>query len=78
MPRTMPWCTWGPESGGSYSAYNPSSGAAGKYQILESTWLAYGGPPDHSPYEQEVIARRIAYHGWRGTPPQGLGAWVNC
>lgn len=31
------------ESGGDYSAYNPSSGAGGAYQIIPSTWAAYGG-----------------------------------
>ncbi|MFZ0041437.1 MAG: peptidoglycan-binding protein, partial [Solirubrobacteraceae bacterium] len=31
------------ESGGNYSAVNPSSGAGGAYQILPSTWQAYGG-----------------------------------
>jgi hypothetical protein len=28
----LPDCTWRPESGGDYGAYNPSSGAYGKYQ----------------------------------------------
>src|SRR4029077_17777237 len=31
------------ESGGNYHALNPSSGAGGAYQILPSTWRAYGG-----------------------------------
>ena len=31
------------ESGGNYSALNPSSGAGGAYQILPSTWELYGG-----------------------------------
>ena len=31
------------ESGGDYSAVNPSSGAGGAYQILPSTWDLYGG-----------------------------------
>src|SRR5262249_9542806 len=31
------------ESGGNYHAVNPSSGAGGAYQILPSTWAAYGG-----------------------------------
>ena len=26
----------------------------------------------------EVVARRIAYSGWNGNLPQGLGAWVGC
>ena len=32
------------ESGGNYQALNASSGAGGAYQILPSTWRAYGGP----------------------------------
>ena len=31
------------ESGGNFGAVNPSSGAGGAYQILPSTWDAYGG-----------------------------------
>ena len=31
------------ESGGNYRALNPSSVAGGAYQILPSTWRAYGG-----------------------------------
>ena len=31
------------ESGGNYHALNASSGAGGAYQILPSTWAAYGG-----------------------------------
>src|SRR4051794_36701718 len=43
-PRaSLPYCTWGPESGGDYGAYNSSSGAAGKFQIIPSTWSAFGG-----------------------------------
>jgi hypothetical protein len=70
----LPSCTWAPESGGSYSAYNASSGAGGKYQIIPSTWRAYGGTgsPQTAPAaEQERIAARV-YAG------QGAGAWTNC
>lgn len=70
----MPACTWVPESGGSYTARNPS-GAGGKYQIMPSTWAAYGGTgrnaADAPPAEQEAVARRVL-------AGQGLGAWVNC
>lgn len=70
----MPYCTWGPESGGNYRARNPS-GAGGKYQIMPGTWKAYGGgggnAADASPAEQESVARRI--HSAEGTRP-----WVNC
>jgi septal ring factor EnvC (AmiA/AmiB activator) len=50
------------ESGGNYSAVNPSSGAGGAYQILPSTWALYGGqgaPQDASKAEQDRIAAEI-------------------
>ena len=59
------------ESGGNYSAYNPSSGAGGAYQILPSTWAAYGGqglPHQASKAEQDRIAAQI----WAESGP---GAW---
>jgi peptidoglycan hydrolase-like protein with peptidoglycan-binding domain len=59
------------ESGGDYSAVNPSSGAGGAYQILPSTWQAYGGqglPQDASPAEQSQIAAEIYAR-------QGASAW---
>jgi muramidase (phage lysozyme) len=75
----MPWCTWGPESGGSYTARNPSSTAGGKFQIIDSTWYANGGGRYNDshpaaaapPLEQERVARNVL-------ASQGLGAWVNC
>jgi len=60
------------ESGGNYSALNPSSGAGGAYQIIPSTWRAYGGKglPHLAPKaEQDRIARLI----WENDGP---GAWV--
>jgi transglycosylase-like protein/putative peptidoglycan binding protein len=60
------------ESGGNYSAVNPSSGAGGAYQILPSTWQAYGGqglPQDAPPAEQDRIAAAIYAH-------QGASAWT--
>ena len=59
------------ESGGNYSAYNSSSGAGGAYQILPSTWRAYGGeglPHQASKAEQDRIAAMI----WADSGP---GAW---
>jgi muramidase (phage lysozyme) len=52
-----------------------SAGAAGFYQILGSTWTAYGGsaPADasqHSRAEQDTVARRIVRDS-----PRGLGEW---
>jgi septal ring factor EnvC (AmiA/AmiB activator) len=60
------------ESGGNYSALNPSSGAGGAYQILPSTWALYGGqgaPHEASKAEQDRIAAEI----WTDS---GSSAWV--
>lgn len=60
------------ESGGNYSALNPSSGAGGAYQILPSTWELYGGkglPHEASKAEQDRIAAEI----WADSGPS---AWV--
>jgi septal ring factor EnvC (AmiA/AmiB activator) len=60
------------ESGGNYSAVNPSSGAGGAYQVLPSTWELYGGKgePQNAPKaEQDRIAAEI----WADS---GSGAWV--
>lgn len=60
------------ESGGNYQSFNPSSGAGGAYQILPSTWRAYGGqglPQDASKAEQDRIAAMI----WRDSGPS---AWA--
>jgi hypothetical protein len=59
------------ESGGNYHAVNPSSGAGGAYQILPSTWEAYGGqgaPQDAPKADQDRIAAEI----WRDSGPS---AW---
>ena len=59
------------ESGGNYEALNESSGAGGAYQILPSTWRAYGGqgaPQDATKAEQDRIAAEI----WRDSGPS---AW---
>jgi septal ring factor EnvC (AmiA/AmiB activator) len=60
------------ESGGDYSAVNPSSGAGGAYQILPSTWEGYGGqgePQNASKAEQDRIAGEIY-------ADSGAGPWV--
>jgi peptidoglycan hydrolase-like protein with peptidoglycan-binding domain len=59
------------ESGGNWHAVNPTTGAGGAYQILPSTWAAYGGaglPQDASPAEQSAIAAKI----WASSGPS---AW---
>jgi peptidoglycan hydrolase-like protein with peptidoglycan-binding domain len=60
------------ESGGNYSAVNSQSGAGGAYQILPSTWTAYGGqglPQDAPKAEQDRIAGEIYAR-------QGGSAWT--
>lgn len=60
------------ESGGNYGALNPSSGAGGAYQILPSTWDAYGGNglPHQAPKDEQD---RIAAQIWADS---GGSAWV--
>ena len=68
IPESIVMC----ESGGNFDAVNPSSGAGGAYQILPSTWDAYGGegkPNQGSPQEQHQIAQQI----WEDS---GASAWV--
>lgn len=68
IPEAIVMC----ESGGNFSALNPSSGAGGAYQILPSTWAAYGGtglPHQAPPAEQHRIAAMI----WADSGPS---AWV--
>jgi peptidoglycan hydrolase-like protein with peptidoglycan-binding domain len=67
IPSSIVQC----ESGGDYSAVNGSSGAGGAYQILPSTWQAYGGQglPQNAPKaEQDRIASAIYAN-------QGPSAW---
>jgi peptidoglycan hydrolase-like protein with peptidoglycan-binding domain len=67
IPSSIVQC----ESGGNWGAVNAGSGAGGAYQILPSTWAAYGGtgsPQDASPAEQSAIAARIY-------AAQGSSAW---
>ena len=58
IPSSIVMC----ESGGNYRAVKPSSGAGGAYQILPSTWAAYGGtglPQNAPPAQQDAIAAKI-------------------
>jgi hypothetical protein len=66
----LPDCTWKPESGGDYDAYNPSSGTYGKYQIAPITVTEYDCKLA-TPIGQERCAQKI--YAKEGTSP-----WVNC
>lgn len=60
------------ESGGNYRALNPSTMAGGAYQIIPSTWHAYGGSGyahQASKAEQDRIAAAI----WRDSGPSAWG-----
>ena len=75
------------ESSGNWSdnnsgGHSTSSGAPrGGLQITDGTWAAYGGKEfaptaNLATREQQIaVAERIAFTGYRGTPPQGLQAW---
>lgn len=65
-PESIAQC----ESGGSYTAVNPSSGARGKWQLLPSTYAANGGDGSWSPADQDRVAARV----WAGGA--GSNQWV--
>jgi septal ring factor EnvC (AmiA/AmiB activator) len=60
------------ESGGNYRALNPSSMAGGAYQIIPSTWRAYGGEGPYAHLASKAEQDRIAAIIWR---EDGPGAW---
>lgn len=52
----------GKESGGSYSAVNPDSGAMGKYQIIPSNIAGPGG------WDMEILGRNISTQAFLNNP----------
>ncbi len=70
---------WADNNSGGHST---SSGAPrGGLQITDGTWKAFGGTEfaataNLATKEQQIeVANRIAFTGYKGTAPQGLGAW---
>lgn len=62
------------ESGGSYTAENPSSSASGRWQVIDGTWGNYGGyshASDAPPRVQDAWARayfdKNGYSAWRAS-----------
>jgi len=69
IPEAIVMC----ESGGNYSAENPTSSASGAYQIIDGTWGGYGGyshASDAPPSVQDERAAQIYAGG------AGRGHWV--
>jgi len=62
------------ESGGNYRALNPSSGASGAYQFLDSTWQGVTGLPgkamNYSPAQQDAAFWKLWNNG------AGANQWV--
>ena len=67
-------------------AVNTGNGHYGGLQFSLSTWRYYGGPNysgNRYPHkatrkEQIVVAKRVAWNGWKGRRPQGgRSAWPN-
>lgn len=70
------------ESSGNWA--NADTGHNGHYgglQFSPDTWKAFGGlefaprADQATPDQQKIVADRTAFTGYKGTPPQGLGAW---
>jgi hypothetical protein len=72
------------ESGGSYTAYNSTSGAYGKYQIIPSSWAAWAAlylgssSAPKTPANQETVAHRkvTALYNWLDSWPVVAHWWL--
>lgn len=72
------------ESGGSYTARNPTSGAYGKYQIMPASWAAWAklylgsSTAPQTPANQETVAHRkvTALWVWLDTWPTVAHWWL--
>ncbi len=72
------------ESGGSYTARNPTSGAYGKYQIMPASWAAWAklylgsSTAPQTPTNQEIVAHRkvTALYWWLDRWPTVAHWWL--
>ena len=72
------------ESGGRYTARNPSSGAYGKYQIMPASWAGWArsylgsSSAAQTPKNQETVARRkvTALYNWLDAWPTVAHWWL--
>lgn len=72
-----PCCVMMRESGGNISVVNPSSGAAGKWQFMPSTWANHRGYPTASVAPEWVQDEKAAqlWAGGAGAGHWGGGCW---
>ena len=62
------------ESGGNYSAQNPTSTASGAYQFLDSTWQSVTGLSGRAMNYSPSIQDKAFYKLWNNG--RGAGQWV--
>ncbi|MDP7729491.1 transglycosylase family protein [Mycobacterium sp. TY813] len=81
-PSGFNWDAVMPHEGRTWNnADTGHNGHFGGLQFSPETWKAYGGlefaprADLATPEQQKTVADRTAFYGYKGTPPQGLGAW---
>jgi Transglycosylase-like domain len=67
----IPWYIVDCESGGDYSAQNPTSTAYGAYQMLDTTYATYCTACDWSKRDQDLAAHRL--YREQGSSPWACG-----
>lgn len=66
-------CIMSHESGGNPNARNPSSGAAGLFQVMPFWWEHYGGDRYDPATNTRVAAAILAQQGWTAWSPYNRG-----
>lgn len=74
-PSGIPDCIIMRESGGDWTAHNPSSSASGRYQFIDSSWNNYSGYASAAEAPPEVQAAHAA-EVWDGGA--GCSHWAAC
>lgn len=66
-------CIMRHESGGNPNATNPTSGAAGLFQVMPFWWNHYGGDRYDPATNTRVAAAILAQQGWTAWSPYNRG-----